>query len=285
VNKRAINHSSNTAGHGYPDSEPVLKFEKRGDERNAAVVFLHGWPDDQSLWDRMFERLSTSSCCVRITLPNCGDRLDRKWGVDFPELVELISLTITQALPNHQTVILVGHDWGAYLAYLFECRYPERVKKMVTMDVGGHFTPASPVHALIMVSYQWWLVAAWAVGMVLPFLGNGMTRALSRYARAPRGAEAHCRMNYFYFYLWRAIIFPKKYRASLIGRYRPGCPILYFYGKNKPYPFHSPEWERLVTDTPQSEVVAVPNAGHWLMCDQHETVTAKIEQWLGTSRG
>ncbi|UCE08516.1 MAG: alpha/beta hydrolase [bacterium] len=264
-----------------PEKMPILKFEKQGDEINEALVFIHGWPDDQSLWDKEFERFSKSYCCVRTTLPNCGEQLDRRWGVDFPELVELISQTITQALPNHQKIIIVGHDWGAYLAYHFEHIYPERVKKMITMDVGGHFKTSSYGHALMMMSYQWWLVAAWLIGMLLPFIGNWMTRALSQYARAPRGTDVHCRMNYFYFYLWRAIFFPKKYRSSLLGCYQPRCPILYFYGKNKPYQFHSIKWEKLLAESQDSEVVAVPHAGHWLMRDQHETVAAKMEQWLG----
>jgi pimeloyl-ACP methyl ester carboxylesterase len=258
----------------------MLKFERRGNEANDALVFIHGWPDDQSLWDREFERFSKNHHCVRITLPNCGETLDLRWGADFPVLVELISETIAQALPGHEKVILVGHDWGAYLAYLYESTCPERVKKMITMDVGGHFKPGSAGHAMMIVSYQWWLIAAWLVGMVFPFAGNWMTRWLSRYARAPRGADVYSRMNYFYFYLWRAIFFPKKYHASLLGHYRPACPILYFYGENKPFQFHSSRWESILTGQPGSEIVAVPHAGHWLMRDQHEAVAARIEQWL-----
>ncbi len=259
----------------------LLKFEKQGDERNDAMVFVHGWPDDQSLWEKEFYRFSKTHCCVRITLPNCGDQLDRRWGVDFPDLIELISQTIAQALPDHHRIIVVGHDWGAYLAYLFERTYPERIEKMITMDVGGHFKPSSFGHLLMMLSYQWWLVAAWFIGKILPFMGNGMTRALSRYARAPRGANVHSRMNYLYFYMWRALTLSKKYRSSLIKRYRPGCPILYFYGKSKPYNFHSFKWETILTNSPGSEVVAVPNAGHWLMLDQHEFVASRMERWLG----
>ncbi len=258
----------------------LLTYEKQGDERNEALVFVHGWPDDQSLWDKEFNRFAKTHCCIRLTLPNCGEQLDRRWGVDFPELVALMSRTIAQALPAHRRIIMVGHDWGAYLAYLFERTYPERIEKMVTMDVGGHFKPSSFGHALMILSYQWWLVGAWFIGKLLPFVGNWMTCALSLYARAPRGAAVHSRMNYFYFYMWRAIMFSKKYRSSLIGRYRPGCPILYFYGKRKPYNFHSQKWEMILANSPGSEVVAVPKAGHWLMLDQHEFVAAKMEQWL-----
>ena len=261
----------------------LLKFEKLGDEQNEALVFVHGWPDDQSLWEKEFYRFAKTHCCVRITLPNCGDQLDRHWGVDFPELIELMSQTIAQTLPDHQRIIMVGHDWGAYLAYLFERTYPERIEKMVTMDVGGHFKPSSLGHALMMVSYQWWLVAAWFIGKILPFMGNGMTRALSRYARAPRGADVHSRMNYFYFYMWRAITLSKKYRSSLVKNYHPGCPILYFYGKSKPCNFHSLKWERMLANSPGSKVVAVPKAGHWLMLDQHAFVAAEMERWLGAS--
>ncbi len=263
----------------------ILQFEIQGKKTSQALVMIHGWPDDQSLWEKEFERFSNTHCCVRITLPNCGEKLDRRRGADFPELVELISRTIKQALPDHQKIIIAGHDWGAYLAYLFERTYPERIAKMVTMDVGGHFKPGSPGHALMFVGYQWWLVAAWLIGPLLPFLGDWMTRALSKYARAPRGADVYYRMNYFYFYLWRALFFPKRYRSSLVGRYRPGCPILYFYGENKLFHFHSTKWEKIVAESRGSEVVAVPGAGHWLMLDNHEFVASKMEQWLEPETG
>lgn len=259
----------------------VLEFEKRGSGRNEAMVFIHGWPDDRSLWDREFEHFSRSRCCVRFTLPNCGTRLDLERGADFPELVELISRTIAQALPDHRQVILVGHDWGAYLAYLYERSYPERVSRMVTMDVGGHFRVDSLAHGLMIAGYQWWLTAAWLTGMVLPFAGNWMTRVFARYAGAPRGGAVHSRMNYFYFYLWRAILCPKKYGSSLPGRYRPRCPVLYFYAVNKPFQFHSARWEKLVSASPGSKLVAVTDAGHWLMRDQHERVAGDMERWLG----
>ncbi|MGD8803344.1 MAG: alpha/beta hydrolase [Gammaproteobacteria bacterium] len=267
-------------GKNDPEANSILTFERRGNDANDALVFIHGWPDDQSLWDREFERLSRTHYCVRVTLPNCGKTHDLRWGADFPVLVELISQTVAQALPGHDKVILVGHDWGAYLAYLYERSYPERVMKMITMDVGGHFKPASAGHTVIMTSYQWWLIAAWLIGMIIPYAGNLMTRALTRYVHAPRGADVFSRMNYFYFYLWRAILFPEKFHASLLDRYRPACPILYFYGKNKPFHFHSLKWEKMLRDLPGSAIIAVPHAGHWLMRDQHEAVLARIEQWL-----
>ena len=74
-------------------------------------------------------------------------------------------------------VILVTHDWGAYIGYLYEKKYPARVKTMIAMDVGGHFQPATIRDGAMFVGYQWTLVTLWLVGGLVPPLGTWLTHS------------------------------------------------------------------------------------------------------------
>lgn len=250
-----------------------------GERHLPAMLFLHGWPDTAALWDAQVEHFAGRYRCLRVTLPDFGDERSSERPADFPELVERIVAAAKSRLAPGERVILVGHDWGASLAYRIEQAHPQFVERMVTMDVGAHITPRSFRHLFFLVSYQWWLVSAWMIGKFFAPLGDAMTRMFSMYARAPRGPGVRARSNYLYAYLWRAMVM-KKYRGTLLRRYRPQAPLLYLFGEAKRYMFHSQRWLDLVDATPGSRAVGVPDCGHWLMMTNPGLTNDLIDEWL-----
>lgn len=241
------------------------------------LFFIHGWPDTGALFEKQVRFFSEKYRCVTVTLP--GFDADGE-SLDFPELVDQLAFTIRRIQSeSKQTTLLVGHDWGAYLTYLLDQKYPELATRLITLDVGAHFKPKNLSHALFMVGYQWWLVAAYFVGKVVPPVGTAMSRCFARYAHAPAADSVHSRMNYLYFYFWRAR-FCKKYQASLPRRYKPSKPMLFLYGKDKKYAFHSPRWEQIVESAPGSRVVGIEKSGHWFLFDKPELTNAAIFDWL-----
>lgn len=256
-----------------------MELESRVEEQQRpgpTLVFLHGWPDDGRLWDDLSRRLEIGGRRVFFTLPSFPTS-QRSDGPDFPELVARLHAALVGLGIERATFI--AHDWGAVLAYLYEAAHPERVDRLITLDVGGHFRSTGPGHALFMVSYQWWLIAAFYLGKVLPWLGDAMTRQMARLARAPRPEEVRSGANYLYLWVWRSLLLPGQ-RPALSG-YRPTRPILFLYGARKPYMFHSARWvERLEARGDGSRVVPVADAWHWLMVDQPEVVAREITRWM-----
>ena len=53
-------------------SLPGLRPQVSGNAAGPTVVFVHGWPDDGSLFASMAARLDRDFYCVRVTLPNFG---------------------------------------------------------------------------------------------------------------------------------------------------------------------------------------------------------------------
>jgi len=57
-----------------------------------------------------------------------------------------------------QSVILVGHDWGAFATYLFAVNWPEQVKRIVPLSVGYGINNPNNLPALPQAQafwYQW----------------------------------------------------------------------------------------------------------------------------------
>ncbi|HUZ41882.1 MAG TPA: alpha/beta fold hydrolase [Acidimicrobiales bacterium] len=101
------------------------------------VILLHGWPDSWHLWRSQMHALAHSG--HRAIAPDL-----RGFGEsDHPEGVEEYSLSkvigdvagVMDAF-GIESAAVVGHDWGAALAWLLAIFMPERVERLVAVSVG-----------------------------------------------------------------------------------------------------------------------------------------------------
>jgi len=251
----------------------------QGRPDHPLLFFIHGWPDNATLWRKQFAALSEQFYCVAVTLPNFGPKPEQSGGYDFPKLVAGLAVTIRKYQQHNAPVMLVTHDWGAYLGYLLERTHPELIVRMVALDIGGHAKPGSIKDTLFIIGYQWTLILCWLIGGILPPLGNFLSRALARLIGVPRRqkAELQSRFNYSYFYFWRGMLLPR-WKSSLLGYYRPGCPVLYLYGQAKPVMFHSDRWLKMVEES-GGRCKGIAGAGHWFMETHPDVVNQSIADW------
>ena len=101
------------------------------------IVMLHGWPDSWHLWSSQMQALAERG--YRVIAPDL-----RGFGEsDKPDEVEQYSIVhsvgdvagIMDALDIERAVV-VGHDFGAALAWVFTSFLPDRVVKLATVSVG-----------------------------------------------------------------------------------------------------------------------------------------------------
>jgi pimeloyl-ACP methyl ester carboxylesterase len=250
-----------------------------GAAKAPTVVFVHGWPDDASMWRNQVEALRADFRCATVTLPNFGETVSESGGCDFPTIVDRLHRTIEEL--GDEPVVLVTHDWGAYIGYLYEKKFPDSVKTMVAMDVGGHVQPATLRDVAMFVSYQWTLVTLWLLGGILPALGTWLTRNFARLLQVPerQASTLRSRCNYPYFYYWRSLMLPWA-RSRLLGEYRPQCPVLYIYGGAKPLMFHTDHWLSIVEQT-GGQNVCIEQGSHWFMEAQAAQTNELLNEWLG----
>ena len=260
---------------------PSCEYSIEGNPEGLTLVFIHGWPDNASLWRYQVEALAADFRCVLITLPNFGRQATRAGGFTFPRLVDMLAATIHEVQPEGK-VCLVTHDWGAYIGYLLEKTHPGLIDKMAALDIGGHIEPAGLKSSLMILGYQWSLVVSWLVGGLIPPLGNLLSQGVGKVIRVPSRQRTNLksRYNYPYFYFWRGLFLPWK-RKELLGRYRPECPVLYLYGERKPVMFHSEKWLRIVADC-GGYAEGFTGAGHWLMETHADAVNRKLGEFFVT---
>jgi pimeloyl-ACP methyl ester carboxylesterase len=117
------------------------------------VLLLHGWPESWYSWRHQLPALASAG--FRAVAPDL-----RGYGKsDAPEAVEeydIVNLTgdavgILDAL-RVETAVVVGHDWGAIVAWNCVLLHPKRFRALIAMSVpyGGR-----PKESLVTTMKRW----------------------------------------------------------------------------------------------------------------------------------
>lgn len=101
------------------------------------LLFLHGFPDTADMWLPQMEFMHAQGYrCLAADTLGCGaSEMAPKLSDYNAEKIAGDSVGLLDELGINQ-VDLVGHDWGAALAWLIAGHYPSRVRKLCVMSVG-----------------------------------------------------------------------------------------------------------------------------------------------------
>ena len=240
------------------------------------VVMLHGWPDTCRLWDDTVQVLKDRYCCVRFTLPGFDTAAPARI-TSLDDMCELLQTIVDQVSPGVAVTLLL-HDWGCAFGYEFASRFPDRVSRIVAVDVGDYNSDAlahalSPGQRAQVFAYQFWLALAWKLG---GRTGSWMTRWMARQLGC-RGDPAliDWQMNYPYAMRWFGSAGGLAHAAPV----PTDRPMLYIYGERKPFMFHSPQWLAALAARPDAQVRAF-GTGHWVMLQQPQAFGQCVRDWL-----
>lgn len=107
-----------------------------GPDTGRAVVMLHGFPEDRHCWDRLTEHLVGAGCRVlapdqRGYSPDARPIGRRPYKIS--ELcADVLALADTAGLGAFD---VVGHDWGAAIAWALAGRFPGRIRSLVALSM------------------------------------------------------------------------------------------------------------------------------------------------------
>ena len=132
-----------------------------------------------------------------------------------------------------------------------------------------------PLAILGIIAYQWWLIGAFVLG---GRLGDWMTRSLAGAMHAPLPRDQiNSWMNYPYRNAWQDILSGRA--KAQTESYWPRVPLLFVYGKQKPFAFHSQKWLDHVEKNGGKTVGL--DCGHWVPRDP--AFKGILLDWLETS--
>jgi pimeloyl-ACP methyl ester carboxylesterase len=250
------------------------------------VVLLHGFPDSSYLWRKQLPALVDAG--FRVIAPDLRGfgESDKPQEVDAYRITTLAAdvVAILNALEVGRAHV-VGHDWGAALAWVLAGLHGGRVDRLVAMSVGHPNTAwDAPVEQREKSWYMLWFQFEGLAEEVLPrddwkllrewIRGNG---DLERYvAELARPGALRAGLNWY-----RANLPPQRELGPRREFPRVAAPTLGMWSSGDDYLL---EWRMLRSGdhvTGGWRYERIEDASHWLQLDQPDRVNALLLDFLG----
>jgi pimeloyl-ACP methyl ester carboxylesterase len=149
------------------------------------LLLLHGWPQHWWCFRHLIPELSRRFRVLAPDLRGLG------WSDAPPDgyakgrlAADVLELLDCEGIDR---VSVLGHDWGGFAAFLLALEHPQRIERLMALDIPPPWSgPAHPrqLAAPILASYQV-LLAMPLVGERLLMRGPGTVRAIIRLASGP----------------------------------------------------------------------------------------------------
>ena len=96
-------------------SDVELRVRVEGNDGGPVVVLVHGFPDNQQVWDRIVPLLTPDHRVVTYDVRGAGGSTApaSRSGYRMSKLVGDLAAVIEHVRPDGGPVHLVGHDWGS----------------------------------------------------------------------------------------------------------------------------------------------------------------------------
>jgi pimeloyl-ACP methyl ester carboxylesterase len=267
--------------HGYADSNGV-KIHYASIGTGPLMVMVHGFPDFWYTWRKQMEALSDSFQCVAID--QRGYNLsDKPKGVDNYRVGLLVAdvAAVIKSLGRDKAII-VGHDWGGFVAWSFAMANPQMTDKLIILNLPhprglirelAH-NPQQQKNSQYARNFQ----QADAASKLTPeqlalFVADAESRP--KYIEAFQRSDLEGMLNYY------KANYPREPYVDQPGPLvKVQAPVLMFHGLKDtallPGALND-TWEWVEKDL---TLVTVPNAAHWVQKDAAELVSRTMKSWL-----
>ena len=107
-----------------------------GSETGPSVVLLHGFPEFHYGWRKQIPALVNAGFRVIVPDQRGYNLSDKPKGISAYD-VDILAKDIIGLLDHFgiEKTFLVGHDWGAVVAWTLALNHPERFKKLAILNV------------------------------------------------------------------------------------------------------------------------------------------------------
>jgi pimeloyl-ACP methyl ester carboxylesterase len=97
-----------------------------------AIVLLHGFLENQTMWEPFLSVLSENHTVITIDLPGHGKSECKGYVHSMELMAEVVEAVLTQEKIEQATFI--GHSMGGYVALAFAERHPEMCSEIVLLN-------------------------------------------------------------------------------------------------------------------------------------------------------
>jgi pimeloyl-ACP methyl ester carboxylesterase len=265
---------------GFVDSDGVkVHYVTRG--KGPLVVLIHGFPDFWYTWRDQIPALAKHFQVVAIDQRGYNTSGQPR-GVENYTTDKLVG--DVRAVIKHfkaDRAVLVGHDWGGFVAWAFAMKHPEMTDRLVVLNCphprGLLRELATSAEQQKNSAYARAFQAKGAELLLTPDVLAAWVRepdAKKKYVTMFKKSSFEGMLNYY-----RANYPRKPYKE---GQAFPPvkCPVLILHGLKDKYLLPGALNDTWKWVDNELTLVTIPGAEHWVHRDAPELVTRKMLAWL-----
>jgi epoxide hydrolase 4 len=145
-----------------------------GPQSGTPFVLLHGFPETWRCWIKQLPALAQAGCRVIVPDQRGYNLSDKPKGIKAYRVDTLVEdvIGLINAL-DYEKVNLVGHDWGALVAWMLAIKYPEKLHRLAIINVPH---PAV-IRRFLMRDFEQMRRSLYALFFQLPWLPEMILRA------------------------------------------------------------------------------------------------------------
>ena len=264
----------------FATSPDGTKIHYNASGAGPLVIAIHGFPDFSASWDKLAPALNDKYRFVALDTRgyNLSDKPTGVANYAMPKLVEDVQAVIKAEGASKATV--VGHDWGAAIAWNYAFSHPETLERLVILSVPhpanmGRQLQAAPQNSNYARNFQ-------KEGSENNLTAEGLANwvrdpeAKAKYVAAFKQSSFAGMMNYY-----RAN-YPSAPDANAPAPTFPkiNVPVLVIHGMKDTALLsmgHNDTWDQVGKDT---TVLMIPDANHFVQHDAAALVNGSIRSWL-----
>jgi len=257
--------------------------------KGPLVVLIHGFPDYWATWKPLMKTLNAAgyrTAALDNRGYNLSDKPQGEAAYAMPNLVGDVAAVI--AAEHQKDATVIGHDWGAAIAWNVVMSRPDVVNKLVIMSVPH---PAGMARELATNKAQQegsnYARNFQKAGSEKNLTAEGLAGWVKDPAEKPGYVAAFKRSDFAAMMNYYRANYPKGVGESAgpPPSYPPiKVPVLVIHGMKDTAlnaAGHNGTWEHVTADT---TILMVPTAGHFVQHDAESLVDRTVRDWLNARR-
>ncbi len=287
------------AGAQAAPAKPVDKYAQNGavkihyvvEGKGPLVVMIHGFPDYWATWKPLMATLSAAgyrTAALDTRGYNLSDKPQGEAAYAMPNLVGDVAAVI--AAEGAKDAIVIGHDWGAAIAWNVEFMHPELVNKLIILSVPH---PAGMARELATNKDQQansqYARNFQKEGSEKNLTAEGLAGWVKDPKEKPGYVEAFKRSDFaammnYYRANYPRITADTPPPATPVTYPKIKVPVLVLHGMKDTAlnaQGHAGTWNYVDADT---TIVMFPNAGHFVQHDAEAQLDRTVKDWLDARR-
>jgi pimeloyl-ACP methyl ester carboxylesterase len=262
---------------------------QRGQANKPAMLFLHGWPENWALYEKLLTELGQDVYGVAIDLPGVGGSTTPPPSNDKRTLARYVH-GVVKALDLHD-VTLVGHDAGGQIVYAYLHAYPDELARAVIMDVA---VPGVDPWSEVLKNPYIWHFAFHAIPQLPETMVVGREEAYFAYffnlLAGPNGVSEDLRQRFVEAYKrpdalrtgfewYRAFAQDEKDNLAVKGHFIE-TPVLYVRGAREKIDIEKYLEGFRMSGLRNIQPHIIPDSGHFTPAEQPAALAAALRDFL-----